>query len=300
MSESMLSLVQQVAGELNLAVPTYVKANPSQDVQQILALMNAAGKNILRETTWQAMAKVHQFYTQDLQTTATSASGSYILTGIPSTAGLEVGWAVTGYNVPQNTTIESIDSATQVTLSQQCSISGSNNVVFSKVLYDMPVDFLKIENSTQWDSSKRWVMLGPMTPQQWAWLLNGFISTGPRIRWRIRNNQFEIWPPGNTNDFLYFEYTSKGWATTAAGVPQNQLANDDDTTVFDDELMVVATKLKYFQTKGFDTTSLQQNYDRILSIVKANDKGAATLSFAPRINQTLLGWNNVPDQGYGS
>jgi hypothetical protein len=43
MSQTMLQLVQQTAAELNLAVPTYLAGNPSQDVQQILALMNGTG-----------------------------------------------------------------------------------------------------------------------------------------------------------------------------------------------------------------------------------------------------------------
>ena len=46
MSATMLELVQQVTSELNLAVPTYVQGNTSQDVQQILALMNRAGYDL--------------------------------------------------------------------------------------------------------------------------------------------------------------------------------------------------------------------------------------------------------------
>ena len=43
MSQTMLQMVQQTAAELNLAVPSYVVGNTSQDVSQILALMNGAG-----------------------------------------------------------------------------------------------------------------------------------------------------------------------------------------------------------------------------------------------------------------
>ena len=42
----MLQLVQQTAAELNLAVPSYVIGNTSQDVNQILALMNGAGYDL--------------------------------------------------------------------------------------------------------------------------------------------------------------------------------------------------------------------------------------------------------------
>ena len=54
------------------------------------------------------------------------------------------------------------------------------------------------------------------------------------------------------------------------------------------------------EIKSFDTTSLMQDYQRYLSIAKANDKGSATLSFAPYPAKVLIGWANIPDTGYGS
>jgi len=45
---------------------------------------------------------------------------------------------------------------------------------------------------------------------------------------------------------------------------------------------------------------LQQDYNRYLSVAKANDKGSATLSFAPYPSKVLIGYANIPDTGYGS
>ena len=84
------------------------------------------------------------------------------------------------------------------------------------------------------------------------------------------------------------------------GTVKNSFTADSDTTFFDDRIMVLYTKLKYFQVKSFDTTALQQDYQRYLSIVKANDKGSATLSFAPYPSKVLIGYANIPDSGYGS
>jgi hypothetical protein len=64
--------------------------------------------------------------------------------------------------------------------------------------------------------------------------------------------------------------------------------------------MVLLTKLKYFQVKSFDTTALMQDYQRYLSVAKANDKGAALLSFAPYPSKVLIGYSNIPDTGYGT
>jgi hypothetical protein len=171
---------------------------------------------------------------------------------------------------------------------------------FSQTKYPLPNDFETITDNTHWNKTKHWQMLGPEDAQQWQWLKSGYISTGPRIRWRILGNKFQIWPPYNTNEYLGFEYRSKGWARSAADAVKNSFTVDTDTTIFDDTVLVLGTKLKYFQIKGFDTTSLQADYFRYLNVAKANDKGSATLSFAPYPSKVLIGYANIPDSGYGT
>jgi len=303
MSQTMLQLVQQTTAELNLAVPTYVAGNQSQDVQQILALMNGAGYELLKEHDWQALQVQYRFYTQSITANATTINGSYNLTfdGGTDLSAVTSQWQLTGYNIPQDTYVISANNTTKVVvMSQMATGDGVQSVVCAQTAYDLPADFETITDRTQWDKSKHWEMLGPEDAQQWQWLKSGYISTGPRVRWRILDNQFQIWPVMNTNEYLGWEYRSKGWARSAAGAIKNSFTVDTDTTVFDDRIMVLYTKLKYFQVKSFDTTALQQDYQRYLTIAKANDKGAPNLSFAPYPSKVLIGYANIPDTGYGS
>ena len=299
----MLQLVQQTAAELNLAVPTYVIGNQSQDVQQILALMNGNGYDLLKEYDWQALQVQYRFYTQSLTANATTVNGSYNLTFEAGTdlSNVTSQWQLTGYNIPQDTYVVSANNTTKVVvMSQMASGDGIQSVVCAQTAYDLPPDFETMTNRTHWDKSKHWEMLGPEDAQQWQWLKSGYISTGPRVRWRILDNQFCIWPVMNTNEYLGWEYRSKGWARSATGAIKNSFTADSDTTVLDDRIMVLGTKLKYFQIKSFDTTALTQDYQRYLSIAKANDKGAPNLSFAPYPSKVLIGYANIPDTGYGS
>ena len=303
MSQTMLQLVQQVTAELNLAVPTFVAGNQSQDVQQILALMNGAGYDLVKEYNWQALQVQYRFYTQAINTTGTTVNGSTVLQidQAIDLSGVTTQWQVTGTNINQDTNVVSVDNTTkQIVLSQMASGTGSGEIVLAQTAYTLPADFETITDRTQWDKTKHWEALGPETAQQWQWLKSGYISTGPRIRWRILDNQFQIWPPMNTNEYLGWEYRSKGWARAANGAIKNSFTVDSDTTVYDDRLMVIYTKLKYFQVKSFDTTALNQDYMRYLSVVKANDKGAPNLSFAPYPSKVLIGYANIPDTGYGS
>lgn len=301
MSYSMLQLVQQTAAELNLSVPSFVIGNQSQDVQQILALMNGAGYDLVKEHDWQALELEYRFYTNAITTTCDTINGTEILTAIPSTVGLDKNYSIVGTSIPQDTYVDTVVDANTVTTTQQASATSvGGTVTFSRTIYPLPPDYETITDNTHWDKTKHWQMLGPVDAQQWQWLKSGYISTGPRVRWRILGNKFQIWPPYNTQEYLGFEYRSKGFVRSLTDEVKNSFTADSDTTVFDDRLIVLATKLKYFQIKNFDTTALYQDYMRYLSIVKANDKGSATLSFAPQPSAVLIGWANIPDTGYGS
>jgi hypothetical protein len=301
MSSTMLELVQQVTAELNLAVPTFVQGNTSQDVQQILALMNRAGYDLIKEHNWQALELEYRFYTNAITTTCDTLENSYLLTNIPSTAGLDKNYSIVGTAVPQDTYVDEVLSANSLRTSQLSSATSiGQTVTFSRTIYPLPPDYETITDNTHWDKTKHWQMLGPVDAQQWQWLKSGYISTGPRVRWRILGNKFEIWPPYNTLEYLGFEYRSKGWVRSITDAVKNSFTADTDTSVLDDAIIVLLTKLKYFQIKSFDTTALQQDYNRYLSVAKANDKGSATLSFAPMPSAVLIGWANIPDTGYGS
>jgi len=297
----MLQLVQQVTNELGVPTPVSVAGNTNQDVIQILALMNASGYELLRKADWRELTTAYSFFTSYTTTTGTYTTSALTITGIPSTASLDTTYMVVGTGIPNATFIASVDSATQVTLSNYSTSNvTAGTIYFQKVKYALPTDYDSIVPRTQWDKSKHWEMLGPESAQQWEWLLSGFISTGPRIRWRLLGGYFQIWPGYSANENLGFEYRSKGWALSSGGTVQNSFTADTDTCIYPDRLMVLSTKLKYFQAKGFDTTALYRDYLTEFETSVAQDTSAANLSFAPRPGSVLIGWDNIPDSGYGN
>jgi hypothetical protein len=307
MSSTMLQLVQQTTSELNLAIPTYVAGNTNQDVQQVLALMNRAGYDLVKEYDWQALQLEYRFYTDAVTfvgSTVSNQSYNIIVTG--DATALNGNYSITGEGINQDTYVSSVtyNSGTNLSTIVMSQLASGTYVdvtfTFSQTKYPLPTDFETITDNTHWDKTKHWQMLGPEDAQQWQWLKSGYISTGPRIRWRILGDKFQIWPPYNTQEYLGFEYRSKGWARSATDQVKNSFTADTDTTIFDDTVLVLSTKLKYFQIKGFDTTALQQDYFRYLNVAKANDKGSANLSFAPYPTKVLIGYANIPDTGYGT
>lgn len=296
---TLLQLVQAATGEMGLTVPSFVAGNQTKDAVQLLALLNGVGSELQREYDWQALSKEYRFTTQFLSTTGTLASTA-VVTGIPSTTGLDSTYMVTGTGINQDTYVLTADSATQVTLSQAATVSGVQALTFGKTKYSLPSDYDRLTDRTQYDKSKRWQMLGPETAQQWQFLKSSYISTGPRLRYRIMGGYLQIWPMVSTAEYLGFEYYSTGWVNASAATPKTSFTLDADTCCFPDRLMVLGLKLKYFEAKNFDTTALYRDYQRQLDIAKSNDHGSQTLSMAPNLGEILIGMDQIPDTGYGS
>lgn len=301
MAATMLSLIQQAAGELGLSVPTAVASSTAADQVQQMALINAVGNELARERDWQAMIVEYQFTTPTYSYTGTATSGSTSLTGMSSIASLTSDFQVTGTGVPQNTYVSSA-SGTTVVMSNKATDTSTGAYVFSQTKFALPLAYDRLINRTNWDKTQHWEMLGPDTMQQVSWLKSGFISTGPRIRYYLLGDQLNIWPPLGAEHLLGFNYITSYWiyATGATTLSKRLFTLDTDTCIFPDRLMVLGLKLKYLEAKGFDTTAVYRDWINQKDIAKANDAGSPTLAMAPRIGSVLIGSNNIPDSSYGS
>ena len=299
MASTLLQLVQQATGEMGLNQPTQVVGNSSSDVIQLYSLINSVGYEVQRDHNWEALDKEYRFYTVYTTLTCTLVEDSVNVTTVESTTGLSNLYIVTGTGINQDTYVNTVTGANSLTLSQAATQTGVFTLYFSQAKYPLPSDWDRQIDRTHYDKSKRWEMLGPTDAQQWQFLKSSYISTGPRIRYRILGGYFQVWPAMNTDEYLGFEYMSNQWATSSAGVTQSSFLADSDTCIFPDRLMVTALKKKYFEIKGFDSTAFTRDYLQQLSFAKANDSGSATLSFAPVPGSILIGFENIPDANYG-
>lgn len=302
---SLFRTTMQGMGVATYGNPLTVVGNTNQDVTQTLALCNAAGDELNREFEWQQAQKQYIFEASYFSYTGTTTSGSTSLTSMSSIASLDVTFGVTGTGIPQDTRIAAAPSGTTVVLNQEATATGSSiTFTFSKILFALPDDFDRPVDSTQWDKTRRWNMLGPQTAQQREWLRSGFLSSGPRIRFWMMGGYFQIWPPLGADEVLAYSYQSKYWIlATAASTPaptKQAFTVDTDTVMFPDPLMRAMIRLKYFEAKGFDTTAYLRDYMRQVDIAKASDAGSPNLSMAPRPGSMLIGFGNIPDSGYGS
>ena len=298
-----LQLVGQAMGEMGLAVPTAVFSSTNTDIIQIRTLLNACGYELMRKHEWQALTAEYRFTTVYYTYTGDVTNGSTTVSSMSSTTGLTTNpsyFQIVGTGIQQDTYLTAAGGGTVTLNLAATGTATSSSLTFTQVKYAMPTGYDRLIDRTDWDKSQHWEMLGPETGQQWQWLKSGFISTGPRIRYRVLGNLFQIWPAIGANHVLGFEYLSNYWAASTSGTAQSSLTADTDTCIFPDRLMVLFLKMKYFEIKGFDTTALMRDFMAELDLAKAHDAGSPTLSMNPRINTILIGWENIPDAGYGS
>lgn len=307
MASTMLALMQQASVEMGLASPATVINNSAQDVVQTLGLMQAVGYELQRQWQWQAMTKEYTFTTPFYTYTGDLTANSTAVTNLSSTTGLTTTptyFQVVGTGINNATNLSSIDAITSsAVLSQPATTSGTGvTLTFSQVKYAMPSDYDRLIDRTEWDKSQHWEMMGPETQQQWQWLKSGYISTGPRVRFSVIGGLFQIWPAIGATHTLGFEYVSNLWVTVSGGAQPTKASFtlDSDICIFPDRLMVLGTKLKYFEIKGFDTTALWRDFNMQLDLAKAHDAGSPTLSMSPRATSVLVGYENIPDSNYGA
>lgn len=226
---SALTIVKQVANELGLPAPT---ALPSEDVQaaQLLALLNAAGNELILYYPWEQFLATWSFDT----------------------------------------------------------VPGQSD-------YVIPADWGYFIDQTQWDTTNRWPLLGPKSPQEWAWLKSGIVAAAPRMRFRVMQSKFQIWPVPQAVFNFRMEYCSKNWVMQDNMTPASLVVSGSDTVLLHPWLMVKYLKLKFYELKGFDATGPQGDFTRIYLSLTGKDKGAPKLSLSPRPVGIFLGPWSVPD-----
>ena len=294
-----LQLVQAACNEMGIQSPSVVIGTTDQQITQIGALANAVGNMLISQYEWQKVCKEHTFELEQIETTGDVTSGSAVISGIPSTTGLAATtWGVSGNGIPAATNILTVDGATQVTMTYEATDSGSDiDLTFTKLQYDLPSDFSKQINRTHWDRTNHWELLGPKSPQEQEWLKGAIVSTGPRVRYWIQGNKFQIWPLQVSVANLVYQYISNSWIYASGGTAPTKSAFtvDTDTTIFRDRTMIAGIKYLFWQIKGFDTTAFEGQFRNEVEKEMAQDKGAPTLSLAPVYNSVLISPANVPD-----
>ncbi len=311
MSLSFLEIVQTACQELGLVAPTSVASSTDLQTIQLAALTNRDCQSLYRDHDWTSLQVEYIINVEaPTVTTGTVTVNSAIITGIPSTAGLDTSYAVSGDGQPQAQRIVEILSGTSVRCSMETTaLTGTGiatEITFAKDTYDVPDDFDRFLSATAWDRTNHWRLLGPDSPQMYQYIRSGIFATGPRIRWSQIGqlpNVWRIWPPPtatNTPDALVWMYASKNWCVKADGTTANKMTADDDVPLLDAQAVILGCKFRMWQIKGFsaEAREFQAEYSDYVAALVARDGGLPDLTLNRRAGPFLITAGNVQDSDW--
>jgi hypothetical protein len=306
MPTTLLQIGQAVVNELGLPPLTSIAGNQNTTARQVLALINRSGDELYQTHPWITGQAQHIVEIGDpIITTGDVAGQSNIVTNIPSTAGIVANeFSISGTYIQQSSrVIEVIDANTiEIDMDATDNQVGAE-LIIARDTFAVPDEFKWFTDATMWDRTNHWRLIGPMSPQAWQWELSGIVTVGPRRRWRqigTEPTNWRLWPPPTTsNDFpatMVFEYNSKYWARSTLGVPQQWLSVDTDYPVIDAQAIILSTKWRLWQQKGFEYGAMQAEANDYISRLAARDGGSPDLNLGRfKGDPYLLGPWNVPD-----
>ena len=301
-----LEITQAVVDELGLPAITFITGNTNTTVRQIVSLMNRAGDELYQAREWtqsQNLAVIN--IEAPVITTGDLVAGSDIILNVADTTGVVANYfAISANELVTSTRVVEVIDANTLRIDQPATDNDVGaSLIIARDTYARPDDFAWFINRTMWDRTNRWELIGPVSPQVDEYNRSGVVTTGPRRRWRqigLPETCWRLWPPPfATTDYpatLVFEYVWNTWAQNAAGAPIAKMTQDDDQPIIDAQAIILSTKWRLWQAKGFDYGAMQAEYLDYVARLASRDGGAADLSLAkPCQSPVLITPASVPD-----
>jgi hypothetical protein len=170
--------------------------------------------------------------------------------------------------------------------------------------YDLPADFAYMINQTGWDRTNNVMLGGPLSAQEWTYLLGrDLVSQTIYATFREVNNQLSLFPqPPPVGLDISFEYITRNWVSVN-GTPTyaDETVGPADVVLYEPFMFERLLKLRFLEARGFDTATATQQFDRAQQSWAGKDKGAPILNAARTYGGVpyLDGFRNTPDTGFG-
>jgi len=307
MGSALIQLCQDAAIELGLPVPNMIVRASDNTGRQFGGLVNRVGRLLLRLNDWTFLTREnHLTVPEPIQfPNAQLFVGSNTISGVPSAIATQLQpstMIVSGYGIMTSVRLITVDRvAGIVTIDQPATFTGRSDLMFRTDTLPLPADYERPINRTYWDRSMRWELRGPQSPQSDQWVRSGIVATGPRRMYREINNALRIWPAPIPSDFgsqLIHEYISSYWVRDAGGAAKPRFTADQDTCVFEDDLMTMGLKYLFFQIKGFDTAGLERQWRLAVQNAIAVDGPSPTLDMDRTRFPIFISPSNVQDADF--
>lgn len=314
MPKTFLQIVNACEMELGFAASTSVFGDSSSSTsRQLGSLCNRIVDEFRRMNRWTALQIEYDLSViPPIILTGNLTAGSNLITGLlPNTSSIVPdAFMVAGTGIPNAARVNSVDSASQVTLSMPNTNTTnltSVSLKFMQDTYPMPAGFDWFINRTMWDRTNQWELLGPDSPQQDQFQRSGIVPLTPRRHFRKVgpfSRSFRIWPPPAELTAplqLVFEYQTSH-SIMVHGDPcalAIEFVNNDDVCVLDDQAIILGAKWAFWEIKGFGSyVTMQSRWVDYVNRLIGRDGAAPTLNMARRPSSIFISPAQVQDGNF--
>lgn len=307
MADTALQIMTDIVDEMGLPRPASVTAAGTG--RQLLAHMNATRREMIREVDWACLESLFVIEIgapTEVSGTLVSGSAQVTIADTSAFSAAPYAFTVIGSGIQTGSRIVTVDSATTFTMDETATESGVVDLTIVRDTFALPADYKRMIPSTQWDRRFQWSLIGPQSPQLDQWQRSGVPVPVPRFQFRKTGalpTAFRIYPPpSGSTDYpgtLISEYISKYIVLSAAGVPKERFdANDDTPRDALESMLILGTKWRFRQAKGFDYADLQAEYYNVMDSEQSTDRGERVLPLSVSPIDLLISPWNVRDGNF--
>jgi len=181
---------------------------------------------------------------------------------------------------------------------QQLTVVANITTVSGQVRYQLPNDWNRQIPQTEWNRSTHWPMIGPLSSQSWETFKGSYVSACVETLFRIQGGDVVLLNAPPDGETLAFEYISKNWVVGPSGEHYNRFLSDEDTFLFDENLMKEGLKLRWRKAKGLPYDD--EDYKRLLEACKGQNKSAPALRLSSTLGRRFLNNCNIPDGNWNA
>lgn len=182
----------------------------------------------------------------------------------------------------------------------------TTNVPPDTGVYTLPSDFGYMIDQTGWTPTNAGLGMplgGPLSSQDWTYLVNTNLATSTVfVSFRMSDGTFSVLPsPPPDNVVINFEYMSRDWVETAGNplTTSDKVIGPTDVVLFEPILIVKFLKLRYLESKGFDTTAAVGQFMTMFNSITGKDVSMPILTVSRMRIFPYLGYRNIPESNYG-
>lgn len=165
--------------------------------------------------------------------------------------------------------------------------------------FDLPEDFYRFIDQTQWNDAMKFPAMGPIAPQGWMTYLTFPVNATFALTWQVRERQiYFLNPPIAPGQDFKFMYLSRALVKDANDptLYKNVATKNGDQFVLDGLLMTLLTKVKWLEAKEFDSSTAVRDFLLAFDSRVGAAKGANILNMCgPRGTYPYISTGNLPD-----